>query len=257
MQDTLRLSIVIPCYNEAENIAPLLNRFVEVLADQKAVELILVDNGSRDGTAGLIQSEIEKRGLQFVKVVVLEKNQGYGGGILAGLHQARGALLAWTHADLQADPADLLRAWRLFEEETAQDPDRRIVVKGQRINRRGSEKIMTVAMQVLASLLLKVRLSDINAQPKLFPRKLWIELQDPPTDFSLDLYLLYQARKKGYKILTFPVDFKQRIHGEAKGGSGSSLATRLRLIRRTLCYLFELWKRETGHAHHPAPHQHR
>ena len=97
-------------------------------------------------------------------------------------------------------------------------------------------------MQTVASVTLKSNLQEINAQPKLFPRQLFESIQNPPQDFSLDLFLLYFAKKSGYRIHTIPVDFKARLAGESKGGSGSSLKTRLKLIHRTWKYIHTLKK---------------
>jgi len=69
--------------------------------------------------------------------------------------------------------------------------------------------------------------------------------QDAPGDFSLDLYFLFKAKKQGL-ILDFPVFFLPRLYGEAKGGSGSSLKTRIKLIKRTLKYIGELRVRVIG-----------
>ena len=62
---------------------------------------------------------------------------------------------------------------------------------------------------------------------------------DAPNDFSLDLYFLYQAKKHG-QIIDFPVYFSKRVAGEAKGGSGSSLKVKWKLIKRSFTYIFEL-----------------
>jgi len=66
--------------------------------------------------------------------------------------------------------------------------------------------------------------------------------EQAPMDFSLDLYLLYRAKKIG-KIESFPVFFAKRVAGEAKGGSGSSFKTRYKLIKRILKYTFDLRKK--------------
>jgi len=92
-------------------------------------------------------------------------------------------------------------------------------------------------------LILKVYLRDINAQPKLFSREFFNNyLKDnAPNDFSIDLYLLYQARKHRYNTLSIPVYFAPRQHGEAKGGGGS-WNNRIILIKRTFKYIIGLRK---------------
>lgn len=232
------LSIVVPCYNEEGNIPGLIERFARTLAGNQAIELVLVDNGSTDTTGALIEREIKTREMSRARKVLVPKNQGYGFGILSGLREARGNVLAWTHADLQTDPADVLKAYDLYRKEAAGATP--VMVKGRRIRRGLAEAFFSWGMQTTASLALGCKVTEINAQPKLFPRAFLKELDNAPHDFSLDLFALYRARKSGYRILELPVDFAARKSGEAKGGSGSSWSVRGKLIKRTFCYIFEL-----------------
>lgn len=231
---TTRLSVVVPCYNEEKNIPKVLGDFSEVFKNTPGVELILVDNGSRDKTGEAIDRAITA--YPFARKVTVEVNQGYGYGILQGLKAAQGDCLGWTHADLQTDPADVLRAYRLYQEECRH---RKILVKGRREARSWVEAFLSYGMQLLCSMVLGVWLEEVNAQPKLFPRALYQQMKDPPHDFSLDLYLLYLAKKKEYYFYSIPVYFRERQHGEAKGGGGS-LKNRWNLIKRTFHYIFEL-----------------
>ena len=95
-------------------------------------------------------------------------------------------------------------------------------------------------MQVYSSLILNIRLNDINAQPKLFSKTFFkTQMANAPADFSLDLFLLYMGEIHG-EIKTIDVFFKKRIHGEAKGGG--TLKGKLKLIFRTLSYIKNLKK---------------
>lgn len=238
------LSVIVPCYNEEKNIPALLEHFAAAFAKEDGVELILVDNGSTDFTGQIIDEVIKIRGYRFARKIRIPKNRGYGYGILAGLSEAKGGVLAWTHADLQTDPADVLRAYSLYREQAEKNP--RAIVKGHRKNRKAGEKFFSFGMQLTASAALGIWLEEVNAQPKLFPRGFYDSLKDPPHDFSLDLYLLYTARKLGYKILSLPVYFKKRRHGESKGGSGSSWPVRWKLVKRSFAYIFELRAKVKG-----------
>ncbi|CEF54255.1 glycosyltransferase family 2 protein [Acetobacter ghanensis] len=244
------LSIVIPCYNEAGNIPLIFRRLRETLGTRQDVEIILVDNGSGDTSPAVFEQEMATHADPRFRVVRVPVNQGYGYGITQGLAAAQGDVLAWTHADMQTDPKDVLTAFDLYQ---SLPPALRII-KGKRRNRRLLEALFTFGMQCVASAALKVRLDDVNAQPKLFSRAFYERYirHDAPKDFSLDLYLLYQARRNGYEIVTIPVDFSQRLHGEAKGGG--SWKTRIKLIRRTFAYIFELRNalitKEKPHADH-------
>ena len=99
-------------------------------------------------------------------------------------------------------------------------------------------------MGMLSSLLMGVNLTDINAQPKMFHRSFLENLTDAPDDFSLDLYLLFQARVNGYEILEYPVHFGRRMHGDAKGGG--TLKGKWKLIKRTWVYMNELKNKQSN-----------
>lgn len=229
----MRLSIVIPCYNEEGNLPLVVERLRHLVGDREDVEIILVDNGSKDSSAAVLDRMITEA--DPIKVVTVPVNKGYGNGILCGLSEATGDVLAWTHADMQTDPADVLVAFELFKAQSGE-----VLVKGRRQNRRALETFFTYGMQLVASAALGVALDDVNAQPKLFSRSFYDKQvkSRAPLDFSLDLFLLYQAKANGIPILTVPVVFAQRLHGEAKGGG--SWKTRIKLVRRTFAYIFEL-----------------
>jgi glycosyltransferase involved in cell wall biosynthesis len=228
------LSIIIPCYNEAGNVPLILDRFEACVGNKKNVEVICVNNGSTDKTGEYLAAEISKRANPIFKITTVLHNKGYGYGILSGLEDALGDVLAWTHADMQTDPSDVLIA---FEEFCKTDMTKTIM-KGERTNRPAMDRFMTWGMQQVTRLYLKTGLDDINAQPKLFSKQFYSDVikNKAPHDFSLDLYLLYQAKIAGITIKTIPVVFADRMHGEAKGGGGS-WKNRIKLIKRTLNYI--------------------
>jgi glycosyltransferase involved in cell wall biosynthesis len=230
-----QLSIIVPCYNEAANLPLVFEAFATAIGDRQDVELVLVNNGSTDNSARVFAEQLRLPGRSFATVVDVPRNQGYGFGILSGLRSARGKFLAWTHADLQTDPADVLTGF----EKIQQEPDaERCLLRGVRCGRPFIDRAFTAGMSVVASVALQSRFYDINAQPKIFHRSLLPMLDDAPWDFSLDLYLLYTANCLGLKVLDLPVHFGDRKHGEAKGGGGLHL--KLKLMRRTLSFIMAL-----------------
>ena len=230
------LSVVVPCYNEAGNIPFLFEKFQPLLIQKPDTEIIFVNNGSTDDSARVFEAEAGKYPGYNFKIYNVEKNQGYGFGILSGLRSSKGDILAWTHADMQTDPEDVLVAFGIYQAKN--DPT--VLVKGKRKNRKWAEAFFSFGMELIASAALSSSLHDINAQPKLFSRRFFESIEaDAPYDFSLDLYFLYHARKQG-KIISFPVYFKKRLFGEAKGGG--SFKTRIKLINRTFTYIFKLRK---------------
>lgn len=225
-------SLIIPCYNEAKNLPALIER-CKNLSQNPSTEVIFVDNGSTDETP-LILNELLSGNPQFSSIRV-EVNQGYGFGILSGLKAARGDILGWTHADLQTDPQDILKAIELF-----QQYGHDIFVKGQRHGRPIADVIFTIGMSFFESILLKKSFWDINAQPNLFPRTFYESWVNPPHDFSLDLFVYYQARQMNLSIYRFPVYFGERLHGVSHWNV--NWKAKFKFIKRTIDFSLTLRK---------------
>jgi glycosyltransferase involved in cell wall biosynthesis len=228
----MKFSLVIPCYNEAANLPLLLNRCQHLVA-QPGVEVVLVDNGSTDESPAVLQALLPSYpGCRSVRV---EKNQGYGFGILAGLKAASGEILGWTHADMQTDPQDALRGLELFEKHGLNS-----FVKGRRYGRPLGDVAFTIGMSFFETMLLGKPLWDINAQPTMFSRKFFETWSEAPHDFSLDLYAYYQARLTGLEVHRFSVEFGARAHGVSHWNV--NWAAKRKFIRRTISFSLQLRK---------------
>jgi glycosyltransferase involved in cell wall biosynthesis len=223
-----KLSIIVPCYNESKSIPFLLDRFADVIGE-RMIEVVLVDNGSFDETAAVLGALLPR--YHFARTTRVEKNQGYGFGILAGLQAATGELLGWTHADLQADPADVVRAYDII---TKSADSTKLFVKGARVGRPLFDQFFTMGMSAFETLYLTTPLWDINAQPNIFHRSFFEQWQNPPHDFSLDLYACYMARQCGLKMVRFQVQFGPRSFGVSSWNFG--LKARWKMIARTMSY---------------------
>jgi len=229
----MRFSLVIPCYNEAANLPLLLERCKE-LAAKPDVEVVLVDNGSTDSTAEVLENLLPKYpGFRSIRV---EKNQGYGFGIVSGLKAAKGEILGWTHADMQTDPQDALFGLELFEKHGGD-----IFAKGRRYGRPFMDVVFTVGMSVFETILLMRPMWDINAQPTMFSRSFFESWTVPPDDFSLDLYAYFQAQNCGLKVHRFPVRFSERAHGVSHWNV--NWAAKRKFIRRTVDFSLQLKKK--------------
>lgn len=228
-----KISLVIPCFNESENLKLLIDRCKELFRNENSIEIIIVDNGSNDDT-GIILDELTNN-LDFITRVNIKDNEGYGHGILAGLRVAKGEILAWTHADLQTDLLDLLNGLNIYEKSS--NPEL-LFVKGKRYGRPSLDVFFTVGMSIFETIFLRKYLWDINAQPTIFHRTFYSSWDMPPNDFSLDLYVYYMAKKNKLLIKRFPVIFSERIHGMSKWNFG--LMSKWRFIVRTLSYSISL-----------------
>ena len=92
-------------------------------------------------------------------------------------------------------------------------------------------------MSIFIKLICKVSLEDINAQPKIFTRDLFLKFKNPPNDFLIDFYLMNLSQINKYEILKLDVDFKDRKFGIAKGGG--SIFGKIRLSIKTAYYIIK------------------
>jgi glycosyltransferase involved in cell wall biosynthesis len=228
----MKFSLIIPCYNEMANIPLLLERCKDV-SNQKDIEVVLVDNGSTDNSQSVFQELLPK--YPGCRVVKVNKNQGYGFGILAGLSAAKGDVLGWTHADMQTDPQDVLLGLTLFDKHGAN-----IFVKGRRFGRPLGDVVFTFGMSIFETILLRKPMWDINAQPTMFSRAFFETWSEPPYDFSLDLYTYFVARREGLIVYRLPVLFGERAHGVSHWNV--NWAAKRKFIQRTIEFSLQLRK---------------
>jgi glycosyltransferase involved in cell wall biosynthesis len=231
----VNLSIVIPCYNESKSITRLFDACYRASKDRNDIQFIFVNNGSNDDTQTLLDQLLTQNKYSLWKSVFVPVNKGYGFGILKGLAEADGEILSWTHADLQTDPFDVILAFEFYKSELESNS---CIVKGERKGRNIFDNLFTAGMSYLSSILLRQKLWDINAQPKIFHRRFLEHLKNAPFDFSLDLYLLFVANRVGIQINSYKVFFLNREFGEAKGGG--TLNGKIKLMKRTFQYIIEL-----------------
>jgi len=227
-----KLSVVIPCYNEEKNIPLILERFKSVCT-RPDVELLLLDNGSTDNSAQVIAELLPH--YPFAKTTRVPVNKGYGYGIVQGLRALTSDYIGWTHADMQTDPHDIIKALDILEFNS--DP-LNMYVKGQRRGRPLVDNVFTCGMSIFESAYLGGALWDINAQPNIFHRSFLEQWTNPPDDFSLDLYALYLAQKRNLRIHRFDVEFTERLHGTSKWNT--SLGAKWKFIKRTLEFSVKL-----------------
>ena len=230
------LSIVIPCYNEEDNIIPLFDKLKNLIEINNNLEIIIVDNGSTDNSSKIIKGHSLFKNKSIV-LVTIKKNIGYGHGVMSGLYISTAKYISWCHSDLQTEPKYTYYA---FKENFSNLETSKCIIKGMRKGRNIFDIIFTFGMALLSSILFKIKLSDVNAQPKIFPRNLLNLLDNAPVDFSLDLYLLIMAKLNNYTIINYPVHFKKRIAGEAKGAGGGTIINKIKLTKRTLQFIINL-----------------
>lgn len=231
----MKLSIIVPCYNESKNIPLILEKFNSVIK-RDDIEVLLVNNGSTDNSEQILNELVPN--YKFARIVKVEINRGYGFGITSGLAVAKGEFIGYTHADMQTDPADPIKALAIIEKE---ENPKNCFIKGDRKGRPLFDQFFTIGMSFFETVYLGKKLWDINAQPNIFHKSFFESIKNScPKDFSLDLYLLYMAQKKNLKIVRFDVVFPERIHGESSWNTG--LSSKWKFIKRTIDFSVRLKK---------------
>ena len=228
------LTVVIPCYNEEKNLYALVDQIQIIKQNNQDInfEFILVNDGSTDQTSSKL-FELNKDNIY--SIVDLKVNHSYGGSILEGLKRSSGEIVSWTHSDLQCDLNDIAVVYKMHKQKLL---NAKSIVKGRRVQRKLIDSFFSNSMATLTSIIFNKRFREINAQPKVFSKKLLKEFNDAPKDFSLDLYLLYISKLKSYEIIEHPVIYKKRLAGISKGGD--SFFGKIKLTLRTLKYIINL-----------------
>jgi polyisoprenyl-phosphate glycosyltransferase len=234
----IKYSIILPCFNESENISILLEKFNQFAPQQENIEVIIVNNGSTDNTEELKQEIINK--YSFTKWCKIDINKGYGYGIYSGLLQAKGKYIGYTHADLQTDPLDIKKAIDKIENQEKEY----VFVKGMRKGRSFVSKLFSKGLETSSSLILSGKFKEINAQPTIFHRDLMKQVSSPPNHWGLDMYLYYKAMQTNYMFIRFDVVFPKRLYGNSKWAIG--IFSRLKLAFQFINYCFFLRKEKTG-----------
>jgi glycosyltransferase involved in cell wall biosynthesis len=208
------LSLVLPCYDEEsvieKTVAELFAAFERV---DRSLELVAVDNGSRDRT-GEILLELSRRHVRLVTTRV-DTNRGYGNGLLAGLPLATAPWVGILCADGQVAAEDV--AALFLSAERSNQP---ALFKVRRRFRRDGlkRKIVSIAYNfAMAALFPGLGSIDVNGNPKLLPRA-WMERMDlQALDWFLDAEMLLAARRLGLPVVEIDVV------GFARGGGASNV----------------------------------
>lgn len=217
------LSIVIPLFNERDNLRPLHDELVRVLAPLgRAYEMVFVDDGSTDGGLEVLR-EI-KAGDEHVRVLSLAKNSGQTAALACGLKSASGETVIALDADGENDPADIPRL--LEELDHGYD-----LVSGWRTERwreaPGTRRLPSVCANALISKLTGVRLHDYGCTFKAYRR--WVA-QRLLLYGEMHRFIPAIAAELGARIGEIPVGFRPRRTGHSKYGMGRVLRTLLDLL---------------------------
>ena len=220
--NTLRLSIVVPLYNEASNLTPLYVRLTQVMgALDGGYEIIFVDDGSRDGTAQLLEEiyEADSR----VKVITLRRNFGQTAALKAGFDAARGDIVISMDGDLQHEPEQIPAFVSKLEEGYDIVSGWRAERKDNWLSRRLPSKIANWAMSKLA----RVPLHDFGTTFKAYRREI---IQGIQLYGDLHRFIPALAAGAGAHIAEIPISNPARTNGKSNYGISRTFRVFLDLL---------------------------
>ena len=223
------ISVFFPCYNEQENVGRTVEKALEVMQKLNAdFEVIIVDDGSSDGT-GQIADEIADREGR-VKVVHHEGNLGYGAALQSGFKAATKELVFYTDGDGQFDINEMPPLLALMEQYD--------IVSCYRLNRRDSiiRKINGWCWTRLVCLMFGLKIRDIDCAFKLYKREIFDKIELSSTGALIDAEILARAARKGCRITQKGVHHYPRTSGEQSGAN-------IRVVLRAFKELFKLQRR--------------
>jgi glycosyltransferase involved in cell wall biosynthesis len=206
----MRLSIVIPVYNEVGNIRELLKR---VRNTRTAFEIIVVDDGSRDGSREILS---RLNGRNRIHVILHPKNQGKGAAVRTGINAARGDVILIQDADLEYNPHDYPALLQPIEDGIAD------VVYGSRFlggPRRAAMFWHMIANQLLTlmtNVLYNTILTDMETGYKVFRRKVAEGLILRAHGFEFEPEFTAKILKRKHRIFEVPISFNPRDYSQGK-----------------------------------------
>ncbi len=207
----MKLSIIVPAYNERNTIQEILRRVRAVDLGDIEKEVVVVDDGSTDGTQDILRMQSDS----VVKVLVHEKNQGKAAAVRTGLAAATGDLIVIQDADLEYDPEDYPRLLDPVLKGRAQ------VVYGSRFT--GERRNMLFwhylgnrFLSLVTNILYNTTLSDMETCYKLFTREALEGIEIKTRKFQMEPELTAKILKKGIRIYETPISYAGREAEEGK-----------------------------------------
>lgn len=224
----MKLSIVIPVYNEEKTIKEVLERVFKLQIPGVAKEIIVVDDGSTDNSAAKVKSQSvrqaqdKKSKVKNFKFIAHAKNMGKGAAIRTAIKEATGDYIVIQDADLEYNPKDIIRLLGPIKEGKAQ------VVYGTRLDRLPNfsrderlhiSKLHYVGnkfLSLVTSALYLHWVTDMESCYKLFPKKAVGDITLRARGFEFEPEITAKLLKKGYKIAEVSISTTPRGYGEGK-----------------------------------------
>lgn len=208
----MKLSIIVPCYNEVSTISSIIRKIRQSLSDD--IEIIVVDDASKDGTIEVLQKEITP---VVDKIIYHEVNQGKGAALRTGFSQATGDIVVVQDADLEYDPKELLILMEPILENKAD------VVFGSRFMSGRPHRVVYFwhyvgnrFLTLLSNMFTNINLSDMETCYKMFRREIIQSIEIQEDRFGFEPEITAKIARSGYRIYEVGISYYGRTYQEGK-----------------------------------------
>jgi glycosyltransferase involved in cell wall biosynthesis len=213
----LKLSVVIPVYNERFLVRELVQRVLAVeIPGVRELEVVIVDDGSKDGTREILR-EVSAAHPESIRYIEHEKNGGKGAAIRTGIAAATGDLIVFQDADLEYDPRDYARLIRPFLEDGAD------VVYGSRFLPSERRRVLNHRHSLgnrfltgLSNLFTDLDLTDMETCYKMFRAPLLKSIPIRSNDFAMEPEITAKIAKRECRVFEVPISYLGRTYREGK-----------------------------------------
>ncbi len=222
------LSVVIPCFNEKSFIKEVVRRVKNSPIANK--EIILVDDGSTDGSSQLIKLELES---QVEKVIYHQKNRGKGAALASGFKSAQGDIVVVQDADLEYDPSEYSRLIKPILEDKAD------VVYGSRFVGGQEHRVLyfwhmigNKVITFLSNMMTNLNLTDMETGHKAFRKSILNQLKIEEPGFGFEPEITAKVAKLKCRIYEVGISYSGRTYAEGKKiGLKDGLKTLLAIVK--------------------------
>ena len=210
MGTSLLLSVVIPIFNERDNVTPLVEEINAALNGICDFEIIFVNDASTDDSLTIL-TEL-KQSFPFIRTVTHNKRSGQSAGLRTGVLAASGTLIATLDGDGQNDPADIPK---LLERHESLSGSEFLMITGHRVDRKDTwaKRKASRAANVIRSILLKDNNPDTGCSLKLYDRALFLRL---PYFDHMHRFLPALVKRENFRVEVVPVNHRHRAYGQSK-----------------------------------------
>ena len=205
-----KLSVIMPVYNEQDTVREIVSRVREI---DQVYELVIVDDGSQDGTQAILQ---ELSNLPGVRVITHDHNQGKGAAVVTGFKAAIGDVFVVQDADLEYDPQDYGKLLQPLKEGQCE------VVYGTRFATSKIHKAFFLSylanrfLTWVTNLLYGSKLTDMETCYKVFRRELVENMTIHARRFEFEPEFTAKLLKQGVKVVEVPISFDPRGYSRGK-----------------------------------------